>query len=598
MSETRVLGDRYELGEVIGRGGMAEVRRGRDSRLGRTVAVKMLRVDHASDPTFQARFRREAQSAASLNHRNIVAVYDSGEDLLAGQLVPYIVMEYVEGRTLRELIKDRARFTPERAIEITEGILEALEYSHRAGIVHRDIKPGNVMLNTAGEVKVMDFGIARSLADEGLTLTQTAAVVGTAQYISPEQARGEAADARSDLYAVGCVLYELLTGRPPFVGDSLVSVAVSHVREMPTPPSAHDPSIPPDLDAVVMKALAKDRLERYQSAQEMREDLRRIAAGIPVAAAASEATTALISPVAAAAPYDDATIMREEVAEEEPRGTPWGKLALGALAVLLLAGLIGYLAFRDDARTVRVPSLVDLTVAEAEQRLTDRGLELVIAEERETDEVEPGIVLEQDPAPNTELEEGESVDVVVSVGIDQVAVPSVVGRDLQEAQTLITEAGLVVGDITQQASSRPANEVLSTDPSGGTSVDPGTTVDITVSSAEVEVPDVSGLSQSEAETRLRNAGFEVQVDTQVTGDVPAGTVFGQEPDAGALLGQGETVLILVAEAPPPEPEPEPTTEPEPTPTQTTPTETPSPQEDGEGGDGGNGNGGGNGGGNG
>ena len=598
MSETRVLGDRYELGEVIGRGGMAEVRRGRDSRLGRTVAVKMLRVDHASDPTFQARFRREAQSAASLNHRNIVAVYDSGEDLLAGQLVPYIVMEYVEGRTLRELIKDRARFTPERAIEITEGILEALEYSHRAGIVHRDIKPGNVMLNTAGEVKVMDFGIARSLADEGLTLTQTAAVVGTAQYISPEQARGEAADARSDLYAVGCVLYELLTGRPPFVGDSLVSVAVSHVREMPTPPSAHDPSIPPDLDAVVMKALAKDRLERYQSAQEMREDLRRIAAGIPVAAAASEATTALISPVAAAAPYDDATIMREEVAEEEPRGTPWGKLALGALAVLLLAGLIGYLAFRDDARMVRVPSLVDLSVAEAEQRLTDRGLELVIAEERETDEVEPGIVLEQNPAPNTELEEGESVDVVVSVGIDQVAVPSVVGRDLQEAQTLITEAGLVVGDITQQASSRPANEVLSTDPSGGTSVDPGTTVDITVSSAEVEVPDVSGLSQSEAETRLRNAGFEVQVDTQVTGDVPAGTVFGQEPDAGALLGQGETVLILVAEAPPPEPEPEPTTEPEPTPTQTTPTETPSPQEDGEGGDGGNGNGGGNGGGNG
>ncbi|HSK26398.1 MAG TPA: Stk1 family PASTA domain-containing Ser/Thr kinase, partial [Jiangellales bacterium] len=291
MSELRVLGDRYELGEVIGRGGMAEVRRGRDSRLGRTVAIKMLRVDHASDPTFQARFRREAQSAASLNHRTIVAVYDSGEDMLGGARVPYIVMEYVEGRTLRELIKDRARFTPERAIEITEGILEALEYSHRAGIVHRDIKPGNVMLTTAGDVKVMDFGIARSLADEGLTLTQTAAVVGTAQYISPEQARGEAADARSDLYAVGCVLYELLTGRPPFVGDSLVSVAVSHVREMPTPPSAHDPSITPDLDAVVMKALAKDRLERYQSAQEMRDVLRRVAAGLPVAAG-SEATTA------------------------------------------------------------------------------------------------------------------------------------------------------------------------------------------------------------------------------------------------------------------------------------------------------------------
>jgi serine/threonine-protein kinase len=291
MTEPRLLGDRYELGEVLGRGGMAEVRRGRDLRLGRIVAIKTLRVDHAADATFQARFRREAQSAASLNHRNIVAVYDTGEDFIDGHRIPYIVMEYVEGRTLRELLREQARFTPERTIEVTASVLDALEYSHRSGIVHRDIKPGNVMITTGGDVKVMDFGIARSLAETGAALTQTAAVVGTAQYISPEQARGESADARSDLYATGCVMYELLTGRPPFVGESLVSVAVSHVREMVTPPSALDPSIPRDLDAIVLKALAKDRLDRYQSAYEMRGDLERCAAGLPVAAAA-DATAA------------------------------------------------------------------------------------------------------------------------------------------------------------------------------------------------------------------------------------------------------------------------------------------------------------------
>jgi serine/threonine protein kinase len=275
MTEPKLLGDRYEVGKVLGSGGLTEVRRARDRRLGRVVAIKTLRVDRAADTTFQARFRREAQSAKSLNHRNIVAVYDTGEDFIDGHRIPYIVMEYVRGQTLRELLRERARFTPERTIEVTASILDALEYSHRAGIVHLDIKPGNVMITTGDEVKVMGFGIARSLAETG-------AVVGTAQYISPEQARGESADARSDLYATGCVMYELLTGRPPFVGESLVSVAVSRVREMVTPPSALDPSIPRDLDTIVLAALAKDRLDRYQSAYEMRGDLERCAAGRPV----------------------------------------------------------------------------------------------------------------------------------------------------------------------------------------------------------------------------------------------------------------------------------------------------------------------------
>src|SRR6187551_2795901 len=263
MTEPQRIGGRYEVGELLGRGGMAEVRKGTDVRLGRTVAVKRLRTDLASDATFQARFRREAQSAASLNHPAIVAVYDTGEETTTdssgheGVDQPYIVMEYVAGRTLREIIREGRKILPERALEITSGVLSALDYSHRAGIIHRDIKPGNVMLTPSGDVKVMDFGIARAISDASSTMTQTAAVVGTAQYLSPEQARGETVDSRSDVYSAGCLLYELLTGRPPFVGDSPVAVAYQHVREPAAPPSDHDTEVTPEVDAIVMKALAK-----------------------------------------------------------------------------------------------------------------------------------------------------------------------------------------------------------------------------------------------------------------------------------------------------------------------------------------------------
>ena len=289
MSETRRLGDRYELGEPLGRGGMAEVLEGRDLRLGRRVAVKILRPDLAKDPAFQSRFRREAQSAASLNHPNIVAVYDTGEDILgdesASVVVPYIVMEYVDGQTLRQLLASGRRLLPERALEITAGVLAALDYSHRHGIVHRDIKPANVMLTRTGDVKVMDFGIARALADASATMTAASAVMGTAQYLSPEQARGEVVDARSDLYSTGCLLYELLTGRPPFTGDSPVSVAYQHVSENPLPPSQVDPAVPPALDALVMKSLAKSPDDRYQTAADFRSDVEPAIAGMPVTTA-------------------------------------------------------------------------------------------------------------------------------------------------------------------------------------------------------------------------------------------------------------------------------------------------------------------------
>ena len=291
---TQTVGGRYELGDPLGRGGMAEVRRAVDLRLGRAVAVKQLRPDLATDPTFQARFRREAQSAAGLNHPTIVAVYDTGEepDPTTGVSIPYIVMELVEGPTLRDVLRDGRKILPERALELTSGVLDALGYSHRAGIIHRDIKPANVMLTTNGTVKVMDFGIARAVADTSATMTQTAAVIGTAQYLSPEQARGETVDARSDLYSTGCLLYELLTGRPPFTGDSPVSVAYQHVREAPVPPSQIDPEIGPDIDAIVLKSLAKDPADRYQSAREMKADITRVLAG--------QQATAVVPRVAAA----------------------------------------------------------------------------------------------------------------------------------------------------------------------------------------------------------------------------------------------------------------------------------------------------------
>ncbi|TDC47370.1 Stk1 family PASTA domain-containing Ser/Thr kinase [Jiangella ureilytica] len=580
MNELRLLGDRYELGEVIGRGGMAEVRRGRDSRLGRVVALKMLRVDHASDATFQARFRREAQSAASLNHRNIVAVYDTGEDYVDGHRLPYIVMEYVEGQTLREMIQAHQRFTPERSIEILVATLDALEYSHRAGIVHRDIKPGNIMITTGGEVKVTDFGIARSLADTGMALTQTAAVVGTAQYISPEQARGEQADARSDLYASGCVLYELLTGRPPFIGESLVSVAVSHVREQATPPSALDPNITPELDAIVMKSLAKDRLHRYQSAYEMRTDLERAAAGLPVAAAAdTSAATQLIANAGAATvaagavPLDDATPYPDEYEDDddERKGFSWWAVVLGALAVLAIAGLIGYLIFNSGGTAqATVPNLVGMTQEEAETRLAGENLEPEIETEPTDDEAQVGTVIRQDPRPSTQLDEGSTVTLTIGAAPEMVQVPPVVGRPQAEAEQAIRDAGLQPGNVTRQDSEEEAGTVLSTDPEGGASVAPNSPVNLVISSGEVviPVPNLVGMSEDAAVQALERLNLVADVRQQETGDAPEGNVFRQEPGEGTELEEGDTVIIYVAVAPEPTQEPTETETPTETPTET------------------------------
>jgi serine/threonine-protein kinase len=494
-----------------------------------------------------------------------VAVYDTGEDFLDGHRIPYIVMEYVEGRTLREMLREQARFTPERTIEVTASVLDALEYSHRSGIVHRDIKPGNVMITAGGEVKVMDFGIARSLAETGAALTQTAAVVGTAQYISPEQARGESADARSDLYATGCVMYELLTGRPPFVGESLVSVAVSHVREMVTPPSALDPSIPRDLDAIVLKALAKDRLDRYQSAYEMRGDLERAAAGLPVAAAAdATAATQFIGggyadPMydpAATAMYDDVVDEYPEEQEPEKKGMSWGALIGAALAILLVAGLIGFFMFNEDDETpqlVRVPTLLEMTQEQAEAWATENNVQNFNVEPREvSDENQEGIVLEQDPAPGVDIDPAtDPVTVIVGVAPENVTVPEdLVGMTQEDAEAAIQDAGLEVGEISTEETDDESlvGTVQSSNPSPGTSVPPGTAVNLVVygEPESIIVPDVVNQTRDEARDTLRDLGLEVEVAEESSSSVDEGLVIRTEPRGGSSVEPGSTVTIVVS----------------------------------------------------
>jgi eukaryotic-like serine/threonine-protein kinase len=368
-SDEPLIGGRYQLGELLGRGGMAEVREGTDTRLGRTVAIKRLRTDLASDITFQARFRREAQSAASLNHPAIVAVYDTGEEPASdgsGISQPDIVMEFVAGRTLRDILREGRKILPERALEIASGVLSALDYSHRAGIIHRDIKPGNVMLTPSGDVKVMDFGIARAMSDASSTMTQTAAVVGTAQYLSPEQARGEPVDSRSDVYSAGCLVYELLTGRPPFLGDSPVAVAYQHVREPAAPPSDHDTDLPPEVDAIVMKSLAKRVEDRYQSAAAMRSDIERYLAGHPVHVTPPppppvDPPTTVTNPTTVVTPVPPPTT---EPVEDEGRGTRPGLLVFLGLLLVIVLGLAAYLLpkmFASPSDQVQVPRLAGLT---------------------------------------------------------------------------------------------------------------------------------------------------------------------------------------------------------------------------------------------
>jgi eukaryotic-like serine/threonine-protein kinase len=576
MTQPRLLGGRYELDGIVGRGGMAEVFRARDIRLDRIVGVKTLRDDLARDQTFQARFRREAQSAASLNHPSVVAVYDTGEDMVGGTPVPYIVMEFVDGRTLRDLLRDDRRLLPERAAEITDGVLRALDYSHRNGIVHRDIKPGNVMLTRTGEVKVMDFGIARAVSDSQLTMTQTAQVIGTAQYLSPEQARGERVDARSDLYSTGCLLYELLTGRPPFTGDSPVAIAYQHVKEDPIPPSRIDPEVPAWADAIVLKAMAKDPADRYQSAAEMRNDIQRALAGAPVAAPMRTevygpgtrrmggGATQTVGRTAAIPPYGYGPEQDATDYDRPPRKAwPWVAAILTAL--VLAAAIFAVIFFTSSGNGVSVPSVVGLPLAQAKTEITQAGLTVGTVTDKASSTISKGDVISSSPAFGSNASKGSAVNLVVSSGSALVAVPAVTGDSLSAAEAAIRGAGL--NPVVNYEPSAPAgsspNVVLSTSPTQGTQVKPGSTVTLNLPPKAQTMPNVVGQTQAAATTLLQSPPYNLTVNaancTQGT-TVAVGDVCATSPQAGQPVQPGGSVTIYIAQTPPsPSPSPSPST---------------------------------------
>ncbi|RGA06765.1 Stk1 family PASTA domain-containing Ser/Thr kinase [Microbispora triticiradicis] len=578
MTQPRLLGGRYELDGVVGRGGMAEVYRARDIRLDRVVAIKTLRSDLARDHTFQARFRREAQSAASLNHPSIIAVYDTGEDMMDNTPVPYIVMEFVDGRTLRDVLRADRRLMPERAAELVDGILRALDYSHRGGIVHRDIKPANIMLTVNGEVKVMDFGIARAMADSAATMTQTAQVIGTAQYLSPEQARGERVDARSDIYSTGCVLYELLTGQPPFTGDSPVAIAYQHVREDPIPPSRIDPEIPQWADAIVLKAMAKDPVHRYQSAAEMRGDLQRAMSGMPVdpqtmAMATQQYNsygapdrTRTMTTAGGAATQGTRAIPQYDYGPEERGGRYDGrrrggggntalKTAAWILIPLLVIGAmigVGY-AFlggggSSTADKVAIPQVTNQTKAAAKQALEAKGFKVEFGPEEFNADVPKGSVISTEPAEGEEADPGSTVTVIVSKGEEKISIPDVTGLAPDEARAKLVEMGLKAS-VVAKASRQPQGKVFDTDPKAGEEVDKGSLVKLYVPKEMTEVPSVVGLTLADAKKAIEGAGFRVKTTERPSDVVAPGNVIDQSPQPGAKLNPGTTITLTVSSGP-------------------------------------------------
>ena len=607
----RMLADRYEVGRLIGRGGMAQVYIAYDTRLSRTVAIKILRSDMATDDTFLARFRREAQSSAALNHPSIVAVYDTGEeDIQTNQgtiTLPFIVMEYVNGQTVRDLLADGDPIPIDEAAHVAAGVLSALEYSHREGIIHRDIKPGNIMLTPDGSVKVMDFGIARALADAHSTVTQTNTVVGTAQYLSPEQARGEVVDTRSDLYSAGCLLYEMLTGKPPFTGDSAVSVAYQHVSEVPAPPSSVTADIPDNIDRVVLKALSKTREDRYQSAAEFRADLLSAVRGQAVGA---PATTAYAVPAAAAtavlgaAPGSIPTAASAHTGNYPPYET--GQLPaqqqksnngwLWAVIVLLLA-VLGFVAFQvfgnDDPpeeptpsiELVQIPNLEGMNQQEVRNALAEQDLDMTIAEPVESDEIDAGLFVSANPPVGSQVEKGSSVEVTFSAGVGEATVPDVTGLSVEAARRAIEDEGLIWGTTTT-VDNNPTydeGEVVSSDPAPNSRVPRQTVVNVEVSSGRVTVPNLLTLNVDIATAELDARGLSYRIEPQETADATPDTVIGQDYREGSIVTTGTQITITIAKAPPvteePTTEPPATTTPTPEPTDEPsdePSESPSP----------------------
>ena len=581
----RRLAGRYEVRSLIGRGGMAEVHLGFDTRLSRVIAIKMLRRDLAQDSIFQARFRREAQSAASLNHPNIVAVYDTGEEMIEDAQgraisIPFIVMEYVEGHTVKELISDGTAVPINEAIEIVSGVLSALQYSHANHLVHRDIKPGNIMLTPEGKVKVMDFGIARALTDSQATMTQTNAVVGTAQYLSPEQARGETVDERSDLYSTGVVLFELLTGRPPFKGDSAVAVAYQHVEQIPPTPSSILSDIPDSLDRVVLKALAKNRDDRYRSAAEMLSDLQRVARGMDVGAPPADSWATEVLPSAglvgarAAVPAATSTVSApaarvsststslpavgsdgdaaSKAAAARKRRTAI-IMTLVVIALLLIGGSVWALS-RSAAtpEAVSVPNVVGLSQADAKSQIEAVGLEWELNPEKvASDTVDKDAVASTDPAGGAQAEKGSTVRVTISSGPDSVTLPdNLVGMSPDDARQAVEALGLKWEVNSSKVASDTVAEgkVAQTNPSPGSKVKAGQTITAYLSSGsdQVEVPDLVGMSQDQARSALKAVGLELGNVTTVDSDKDKDRIVSQDPETGSKVKKGTTIAVSIS----------------------------------------------------
>ncbi|ASK65449.1 serine/threonine protein kinase [Brachybacterium avium] len=595
MSEENVvLGGRYRLGRILGTGGMAEVFLAEDTRLHRTVAVKVLRSDLARDSSFQERFRREAHSAASLNHPSIVAVYDTGEEQQttitgAEVTIPYIVMEYVQGKTLREYIDPEHPMPAAQAGEIMAALLSALEYSHRAGIVHRDIKPGNIMINEAGAVKVMDFGIARAIADATSAMTATQAVMGTAQYLSPEQARGQLVDARSDIYSAACVMFEMLTGRPPFTGDTPVSIAYQHVREEPHPPSAYNPAITPALDAVILTGLTKDREQRYPSAVAFSRDIAAVVSGrapalvggavptgddaaattvlgpvddateaLPAMSAVGAATAGglraqswngVSAPTPSTGPLALHTIDEPETVEEnEDRRKPWWLIILVVLAVLgLVAAALAVLQPWDQGpETVAVPSIVGETEEDAGALLDDAGLKGDFVQ-AESMEVEAGTVISAEPGEGEDVAVGSTVEVTVSTGPEAVDVPDVTDKPRDEAEKLLEDAGFVPKHVDSEDKQKTERGIVTrTNPSAGSSAQRGSEVQFWDATGSYPVPDLVGTDLDKATEILKSIGFEVESTERPDGEHAPGTVLEQTPPGGKSETIGATIQLVVA----------------------------------------------------
>jgi serine/threonine-protein kinase len=546
---------RYRIMRKLGSGGMADVYLAEDEELGRRVAIKILNDKHANDEQFVERFRREAKNAAGLSHPNIVSIYDRGE----AEGTYYIAMEYLDGRSLKEIVIARGPLPIADAIEATRQVLTALRFAHRKGVVHRDIKPHNVMADADGRLKVTDFGIARAGVSQ---MTEAGSIIGTAQYLSPEQARGAAVDQRSDLYSIGVVLYEMLTGQVPFTGESPVEIAMKHLSDTPRPPSLLRPEIPPDLDMVVLRALAKNPEDRFQTAEEMDAELERVAAGVGVTAETADAATAVLSgtalanaPTAIVPPRRPPAQTRPSYryAEPPPRRRPiWPWLL--ALLLVVLAGVAGWYAFGkiqnslSSSGGVPVPNVVPLREDLAVAKLNEKGLGAIV-HRKPHETVKIGLVFEQGTAPGVRVDKGNAVDIYVSTGPPKVEVPDVMGKSRDDAIAALTDAKLKF-KVLQVFSKKDPNTVVAQSPTGGHIVTQGSIVHINVSKGlePLTVPNVVGQLYDNAAGQLQGVGFAV-ARRDVESAQPKDTVIDQDPGAGADLARGGTVTLFVSKGP-------------------------------------------------